>query len=72
MEVTVAYFTAILQNAPQANAVTVKNLQRIVILPIRFEPATYLTEVTSVTAASNSSVTLGVIHSYRSGKITRE
>jgi hypothetical protein len=71
-EVTVAYFTTILQNSPQANAVTVKNLQCIVILSIRFEPGTYVTEVTSVTAASNSSVTLVVIHAYRSGKIPHE
>jgi hypothetical protein len=47
-------------------------LKTYCILPIRFEPGTYLTEVTSVTAASNRSVTLGVIHSYRSGEITSE
>lgn len=71
-EVTVVYFTIILQNSPQANAVTVKNLQCIFIIPIRFEPGTFVTDVTSVTAASNGSVTLGVIHAYLSGKIARE
>ena len=63
-EVIVAYFTTILQDSPQANAVTVKNLLCIYNLPIRFEPGTYVTEITSVATASNSSVTLGVIHSF--------
>jgi len=68
----VAYFTTTLQNSPRANAANVKTLKCIVILQIRFEPGTYVSEVTSITAASNTSVTFGAIHAYRSGKITRE